>query len=77
MVPTVLCYLISTSSTIYSFGGQSSAPPIATWGGMPIFTPVPVFTPVPLWDKAAYSSSDLPKVLVLELPSDCTLGIGE
>ncbi|GBN65435.1 hypothetical protein AVEN_160166-1, partial [Araneus ventricosus] len=48
MVPTVLCYLISTSSTIYSPGGQSSAPPIATWRGVPIFTPVPVFTPVPL-----------------------------
>ncbi|GBM79430.1 hypothetical protein AVEN_213287-1 [Araneus ventricosus] len=48
MVPTVICYLISTSSDIYSPGGQSSAPPIATWGGVPIFTPVPVFTPVPL-----------------------------
>ncbi|GBM11846.1 hypothetical protein AVEN_26772-1 [Araneus ventricosus] len=48
MVPTVLCYLIPTSSTIYSPGGQSLAPPIATLGGVPIFTPVPVFTPVPL-----------------------------
>ncbi|GBO12645.1 hypothetical protein AVEN_156185-1 [Araneus ventricosus] len=49
MVPTVLCYLISTSSTIYSPGGQSSAAAIATLGGVPIFTPVPVFTPVPLY----------------------------
>ncbi|GBN07280.1 hypothetical protein AVEN_58114-1 [Araneus ventricosus] len=48
MIPTVLCYLIPTSSTIYSPGGQSLAPPIATLGGVPIFTPVPVFTPVPL-----------------------------
>ncbi|GBM13794.1 hypothetical protein AVEN_50141-1 [Araneus ventricosus] len=48
MVPTVLCYLISTSIAIYSPGGQSSAPPIATLRGVPIFTPVPVFTPVPL-----------------------------
>ncbi|GBN16774.1 hypothetical protein AVEN_178916-1 [Araneus ventricosus] len=48
MVPTVLCYLIPTSSTIYSPGGQTLAPPIATLGGVPIFTPVPVFTPVPL-----------------------------
>ncbi|GBN03636.1 hypothetical protein AVEN_198021-1 [Araneus ventricosus] len=48
MVPTVLCYLIPTSIAIYSPGGQSLAPPIATLGGVPIFTPVPVFTPVPL-----------------------------
>ncbi|GBL90248.1 hypothetical protein AVEN_130359-1 [Araneus ventricosus] len=48
MVPTVLCYLIPTSSTIYSPGGQSLAPSIATLEGVPIFTPVPVFTPVPL-----------------------------
>ncbi|GBO45594.1 hypothetical protein AVEN_212177-1 [Araneus ventricosus] len=48
MVPTVICDLIPTSSTIYSPGGQSLAPPIATLGGVPIFTPVPVFTPVPL-----------------------------
>ncbi|GBL83270.1 hypothetical protein AVEN_110606-1 [Araneus ventricosus] len=48
MVPTVLCYLIPTSSTIYSPGGQSLAPPVATLGGVHIFTPVLVFTPVPL-----------------------------
>ncbi|GBM49069.1 hypothetical protein AVEN_102172-1 [Araneus ventricosus] len=51
MVPTVLCYLIPTSSTIYSPGGQSLAPPIATLGRVPIFTPVRVFTPVPLMDN--------------------------
>ncbi|GBN05177.1 Chorion peroxidase [Araneus ventricosus] len=49
MVPTVLCCLIPTSSIIYSPGGQSVAPPIATLGGVPKFTPVPVFTPVPLF----------------------------
>ncbi|GBN12360.1 Vigilin [Araneus ventricosus] len=40
MAPTFVCYLISTCSTIYSPGGQSSAPSIATWGGVPIFTPL-------------------------------------
>lgn len=50
MIPTSLCYLISTSGATYSVHSfrQYSSPPTATWGGMPIFTPSSVFTHSPL-----------------------------